>query len=206
MAKVSVYNMEGNEVGTMELSDAVFGVEVKENLVHQAVRLQLADNRQGTQKAKTRSEVSGGGRKPWRQKGTGHARQGSIRAPQWTGGGMVFAPVPREYSFKMNRKERQAAIKYVLTSKVQENKFLVLDELKFEGPKTKDMKKVLEALKVDDALVIVGKDSDNVVLSARNLADVATIAPESINVYDMLKHNTVIATKSSVASIEEVYA
>ena len=206
MAKVSVYNMEGNEVGTMELSDAVFGVEVKENLVHQAVRLQFADNRQGTQKAKTRSEVSGGGRKPWRQKGTGHARQGSIRAPQWTGGGTVFAPVPREYSFKMNRKEKQAALKSVLTSKVQENKFLVLDELKFEGPKTKDMKKVLDALKVEDALVIVGKDSDNVVLSARNLADVATIAPESINVYDILKHNTVIATKSSVASIEEVYA
>lgn len=206
MAKVSVYNMEGNEVGTMELSDAVFGVEIKENLVHQAVRLQLADNRQGTQKAKTRSEVSGGGRKPWRQKGTGHARQGSIRAPQWTGGGTVFAPVPREYSFKMNRKEKQAALKSVLTSKVQENKFLVLDELKFEGPKTKDMKKVLDALKVEDALVIVGKDSDNVVLSARNLADVATIAPESINVYDILKHNTVIATKSSVASIEEVYA
>ena len=206
MAKVSVYNMEGNEVGTMELSDAVFGVEIKENLVHQAVRLQLADNRQGTQKAKTRSEVSGGGRKPWRQKGTGHARQGSIRAPQWTGGGIVFAPTPREYGFKMNRKEKQAALKSVLTSKVQENKFLVLDELKFEGPKTKDMKKVLDALKVDDALVIVGKDSDNVVLSARNLADVATTAPESINVYDILKHNTVIATKSSVASIEEVYA
>ena len=206
MAKISVYNMEGNEVGTMELSDAVFGVEIKENLVHQAVRLQLADNRQGTQKAKTRSEVSGGGRKPWRQKGTGHARQGSIRAPQWTGGGIVFAPTPREYGFKMNRKEKQAALKSVLTSKVQENKFLVLDELKFEGPKTKDMKKVLDALKVDDALVIVGKDSDNVVLSARNLADVATTAPESINVYDILKHNTVIATKSSVASIEEVYA
>ena len=206
MAKVSVYNMEGNEVGTMELSDAVFGVEIKEHLVHQAVRLQLADNRQGTQKAKTRSEVSGGGRKPWRQKGTGHARQGSIRAPQWTGGGIVFAPTPREYSFKMNRKEKQAALKSVLTSKVQENKFLVLDELKFEGPKTKDMKKVLDALKVDDALVIVGKDSENVILSARNLADVATTAPESINVYDILKHNTVIATKSSVASIEEVYA
>ncbi len=206
MAKVSVYNMEGNEVGTMELSDAVFGVEIKENLVHQAVRLQLADNRQGTQKAKTRSEVSGGGKKPWRQKGTGHARQGSIRAPQWTGGGIVFAPTPREYSFKMNRKEKQAALKSVLTSKVQENKFLVLDELKFEGPKTKDMKKVLDALKVDDALVIIGKDSENVVLSARNLADVATTAPESINVYDILKHNTVIATKSSVASIEEVYA
>ena len=206
MANVSVYNMEGAEVGKMELSDAVFGVEIKENLVHQAVVLQLANNRQGTQKAKTRSEVRGGGRKPWRQKGTGHARQGSTRAPQWTGGGVVFAPTPRDYSFKMNRKEKQAALKSVLTSKVQENKFLVLDELKFEGPKTKDMKKVLEALKVDDALVIVGKDSDNVVLSARNLADVATIAPESINVYDMLKHNTVIATKSSVASIEEVYA
>lgn len=206
MAKVSVYNMEGNEVGTMELSDAVFGVEIKENLVHQAVRLQLADNRQGTQKAKTRGEVSGGGRKPWRQKGTGHARQGSIRAPQWTGGGIVFAPTPRDYSFKMNRKEKQAALKSVLTSKVQENKFLVLDELKFEGPKTKDMKKVLDALKVDDALVIIGKDSDNVVVSARNLPDVATTAPECINVYDILKHNTVIATKSSVASIEEVYA
>ena len=206
MAKVSVYNMEGNEVGTMELSDAVFGVEIKENLVHQAVRLQLADNRQGTQKAKTRGEVSGGGRKPWRQKGTGHARQGSIRAPQWTGGGIVFAPTPRDYSFKMNRKERQAALKSVLTSKVQENKFLVLDELKFEGPKTKDMKKVLDALKVDDALVIIGKDSDNVMVSARNLPDVATTAPECINVYDILKHNTVIVTKSSVASIEEVYA
>ncbi|MCR4751040.1 MAG: 50S ribosomal protein L4 [Eubacterium sp.] len=206
MAKVSVYNMEGNEVGTMELSDAVFGVEIKENLVHQAVRLQLADNRQGTQKAKTRGEVSGGGRKPWRQKGTGHARQGSIRAPQWTGGGIVFAPTPRDYSFKMNRKEKQAALKSVLTSKVRENKFLVLDELKFEGPKTKDMKKVLDALKVDDALVIIGKDSDNVVVSARNLPDVATTAPECINVYDILKHNTVIATKSSVASIEEVYA
>ena len=206
MAKVSVYNMEGNEVGTMELSDAVVGVEIKENLVHQAVRLQLADNRQGTQKAKTRSEVSGGGRKPWRQKGTGHARQGSIRAPQWTGGGTVFAPTPRDYSFKMNRKERQAALKSVLTSKVQENKFVVLDELKFENPKTKDMKKVLDALKVDNALVIVGKDSENVVLSARNLADVATAAPETINVYDMLKYNTIIATKSSVASIEEVYA
>lgn len=206
MAKVSVYNMEGNEVGTMELSDAVFGVEIKENLVHQAVRLQLADNRQGTQKAKTRGEVSGGGRKPWRQKGTGHARQGSIRAPQWTGGGIVFAPTPRDYSFKMNRKEKQAALKSVLTSKVQENKFLVLDELKFESPKTKDMKKVLDALKVDDALVIIGKDSDNVVVSARNLPDVATTAPECINVYDILKHNTVIVTKSSVASIEEVYA
>ena len=206
MAKVSVYNMEGNEVGTMELSDAVFGVEIKENLVHQAVRLQLADNRQGTQKAKTRSEVSGGGKKPWRQKGTGHARQGSIRAPQWTGGGIVFAPTPREYSVKMNRKEKQAALKSVLTSKVQENKFLVLDELKFEGPKTKDMKKVLDALQVDDALVIIGKDSDTVMVSARNLPDVATTAPECINVYDILKHNTVIATKSSVASIEEVYA
>ncbi len=206
MAKVSVYNMEGKEVGTMDLSDAVFGVEVKEHLVHQAVVRQLADRRQGTQKARTRSEVSGGGRKPWRQKGTGHARQGSIRAPQWTGGGIVFAPTPRDYSFKMNRKERQAALKSVLTSKVQDGRFLVLDELKFDGPKTKDMKKVLEALQVSDALVIVGKDSDNVVLSARNLAGVATTDPASINVYDMLRYSTVIATKSSVASIEEVYA
>lgn len=206
MAKVSVYNMEGNEVGTMELSDAVFGVEIKENLVHQAVRLQLADNRQGTQKAKTRAEVSGGGRKPWRQKGTGHARQGSIRAPQWKGGGIVFAPTPRDYSFKMNRKERQAALKSVLTSKVQENNFLVLEDLKFDVPKTKDMKKVLDALHVENALLIVGKDSDNVVLSARNLPDVASVAPETINVFDLLNHNTIIATKSSVASIEEVYA
>ena len=206
MAKVSVYNMEGKEVGTMDLSDAVFGVEINENLVHQAVIRQLADRRQGTQKAKTRSEVSGGGRKPWRQKGTGHARQGSIRAPQWKGGGTVFAPVPRDYSFKMNRKERQAALKSVLTSKVQDNKFLVLEELKFDAPKTKDMKKVLEALDASNVLLIVGKDSDNAVLSARNLADVATTAPECINVYDILKYDKVIATKSSVASIEEVYA
>nr|WP_027870587.1 50S ribosomal protein L4 [[Eubacterium] cellulosolvens] len=206
MANVSVYNMEGAEVGKMELSDAVFGVEIKENLVHQAVVLQLANNRQGTQKAKTRAEVRGGGRKPWRQKGTGHARQGSTRAPQWTGGGVVFAPTPRDYSFKMNRKEKQAALKSVLTSKVQENKFLVLDELKFDAPKTKEMKKVIDALKVENALVIVGKDSDNAVLSARNLAGVATASAETINVYDLLKYNTVIATKSSVAAIEEVYA
>jgi large subunit ribosomal protein L4 len=206
MANVSVYNMEGAEVGKMELSDAVFGVEVKENLVHQAVVLQLANNRQGTQKAKTRAEVRGGGRKPWRQKGTGHARQGSTRAPQWTGGGVVFAPTPRDYSFKMNKKERQAALKSVLTSKVQENKFLVLDELKFDAPKTKEMKKVIDALKVEKALVIVGKDSDNAVLSARNLEGVATASAETINVYDLLKYNTVIATKSSVAAIEEVYA
>ncbi len=206
MAKVSVYNMEGKEVDTMELSDAVFGVEIKENLVHRAVVLQLANNRQGTQKAKTRGEVSGGGRKPWRQKGTGHARQGSTRSPQWTGGGVVFAPTPRDYSFKMNKKERQAALKSVLTSKVQEDKFVVLDELKLGEIKTKEMQKVLDALKVDNALVIIGKDSENVVLSARNIPGVQTTAPESINVYDLLKYNTVIATKSSVASIEEVYA
>ncbi len=206
MANVSVYNMEGSEVGTLELSDAVFGAEINENLVHQAVVQYLANNRQGTQKAKTRSEVSGGGAKPWRQKGTGHARQGSTRAPQWTGGGMVFAPVPRDYSFKMNKKEKRAALKSVLTDKVQENKFLVLDELKFDAPKTKDMKKVLDALKVEKALIIVGKDSDNAVISARNLAGVATASPETINVFDLLKYNTVIATKSSVAAIEEVYA
>ena len=206
MANVSVLNMEGKEVGSMELNDAVFGVEINEHLVHQAVVLQLANNRQGTQKAKTRSEVSGGGRKPWRQKGTGHARQGSTRAPQWTGGGVVFAPVPRDYSFKMNKKEKRAALKSVLTSKVQENKFIVLDELKLAEVKTKEMKKVLDNLKVNNALVIIGDDSENVALSARNIAGVQTASVNTITVFDMLKYNTIIATKSSVASIEEVYA
>ena len=206
MANVSVLNMEGKEVGTIELNDAVFGVEVNEHLVHMAVVQQLANNRQGTQKAKTRSEVSGGGRKPWRQKGTGHARQGSTRAPQWTGGGVVFAPVPRDYSFKMNKKEKRAALKSVLTSKVQENKFIVLDELKLAEVKTKEMKKVLDNLKVNNALVIIGDDSENVALSARNIAGVQTASVNTINVFDMLKYNTIIATKSSVASIEEVYA
>ena len=206
MANVSVLNMEGKEVGSMELNDAVFGVEINEHLVHQAVVLQLANSRQGTQKAKTRSEVSGGGRKPWRQKGTGHARQGSTRAPQWTGGGVVFAPVPRDYSFKMNKKEKRAALKSVLTSKVQENKFIVLDELKLAEVKTKEMKKVLDNLKVNNALVIIGDDSENVALSARNIAGVQTASVNTINVFDMLKYNTIIATKSSVASIEEVYA
>ena len=206
MANVSVYNIEGKEVGSIELNDAVFGVEVNEHLVHMAVVNQLANNRQGTQKAKTRSEVSGGGRKPWRQKGTGHARQGSTRAPQWTGGGVVFAPVPRDYSFKMNKKEKRAALKSVLTSKVQENKFIVLDELKLAEVKTKEMKKVLDNLKVNNALVIIGDDSENVALSARNIAGVQTASVNTINVFDMLKYNTIIATKSSVASIEEVYA
>ena len=206
MANVSVLNMEGKEVGSMELNDAVFGVEINEHLVHQAVVLQLANNRQGTQKAKTRSEVSGGGRKPWRQKGTGHARQGSTRAPQWTGGGVVFAPVPRDYSFKMNKKEKRAALKSVLTSKVQENKFIVLDELKLAEVKTKEMKKVLDNLKVNNALVIIGDDSENVALSARNIAGVQTASVNTINVFDMLKYNTIIATKTSVASIEEGYA
>ena len=206
MANVSVYNIEGKEVDTIELNDAVFGVEVNEHLVHMAVVNQLANNRQGTQKAKTRSEVSGGGRKPWRQKGTGHARQGSTRAPQWTGGGVVFAPVPRDYSFKMNKKEKRAALKSVLTSKVQENKFIVLDELKLAEVKTKEMKKVLDNLKVNNALVIIGDDSENVALSARNIAGVQTASVNTINVFDMLKYNTIIATKSSVASIEEVYA
>ena len=206
MAKVSVYNIEGKEVDTIELNDAVFGVEVNEHLVHMAVVNQLANNRQGTQKAKTRSEVSGGGRKPWRQKGTGHARQGSTRSPQWTGGGVVFAPVPRDYSFKMNKKEKRLALKSVLTSKVQDNKFLVLDELKLAEIKTKEMKKVLDNLKVDKALVVVGDDCENVILSARNIPGVQTASVNSINVFDILKYNTVIATKSSVASIEEVYA
>lgn len=206
MANVAIYNMEGKEVGTMELNDAVFGVEINEHLVHLAAVGQLANKRQGTQKAKTRSEVSGGGRKPWRQKGTGHARQGSTRAPQWTGGGVVFAPVPRDYSFKMNKKEKRAALKSVLTSKVQENKFIVLDELKLAEVKTKEMKKVLDNLKVNNALVIIGDDSENVALSARNIAGVQTASVNTINVFDMLKYNTIIATKTSVASIEEVYA
>ena len=206
MANVSVYNMEGSEVGKMDLNDNVFAAKVNEHLMHMAVVLQLANKRQGTQKAKTRSEVRGGGRKPWRQKGTGHARQGSTRAPQWTGGGVVFAPVPRDYSFKMNKKEKRAALKSVLTSKVQENKFIVLDELKLAEVKTKEMKKVLDNLKVNNALVIIGDDSENVALSARNIAGVQTASVNTINVFDMLKYNTIIATKSSVASIEEVYA
>ena len=206
MAKVSVYNMEGNEVEQIELNDAVFGVEVNEHLVHQAVIAHLAAKRQGTQKAKTRSEVRGGGKKPWRQKGTGHARQGSIRAPQWKGGGVVFAPVPRDYAQKMNKKEKSLAINSVLTEKVAENNFLVLDELKFDEIKTKKMEDVLKNLKVDNALIIIGEDSENVYLSARNLSDAETIAPAGINVYDMLKYSTIIATKSSVAAIEEVYA
>ena len=206
MANVTVYNMEGNEVGTMELNDAVFGVEVNEHLVHLAVVRQLANKRQGTQKAKTRSEVSGGGRKPWRQKGTGHARQGSIRAPQWTGGGVVFAPVPRDYEVKMNKKERRAALKSALTSKVQDNKLVVVDSLTLAEAKTKEMQKVLTNLKADKALVITAADDQNVSISARNIADVQTATVNTMNVYDVMKHNTVVVTKDAVASIEEVYA
>ena len=206
MANVSVFNMEGNEVGTMELNDAIFGAKVNEHLVHLAVVSQLANKRQGTQKAKTRSEVSGGGRKPWRQKGTGHARQGSTRAPQWTGGGMVFAPVPRDYTIRLNKKEKRAALKSVLTSKVQENKFIVVDELKFDEIKTKAMKNVLANLKADKALVILNDNDQNVVLSARNIEGVETALTNSINVFDLLKHNTVVVTKAAVETIEEVYA
>ena len=206
MAKVSVYNMEGKEVGTIELNDAVFGVEVNEHLVHMAVVQQLANNRQGTQKAKTRSEVSGGGRKPWRQKGTGHARQGSTRAPQWTGGGVVFAPVPRDYSFKMNKREKRAALKSALTSRVEENKFIVIDEINFEEAKTKNFANILKNLDVSKALVVLEDDNKNAELSARNIADVKTAKTNTINVYDILKYNTVITTKAVVAKIEEVYA
>ena len=206
MANVAVYNMEGNEVGTLELNDAVFGVEVNEHLVHLAVVQQLANNRQGTQKAKTRAEVSGGGRKPWRQKGTGHARQGSTRAPQWTGGGTVFAPVPRDYSFKMNKKEKRAALKSALTSRVQENKLIVLDELKLDAIKTKNFQKVLDNLKVSKALVVLNDNDQNVVLSARNIPEVKTAQINTLNVFDVLKYNTVVVTKAAVASIEEVYA
>ena len=207
MANVSVYNMEGSEVSKMDLNDKVFAVNVNEHLIHMAVTLQLANKRQGTQKAKTRSEVRGGGKKPWKQKGTGHARQGSIRAPQWKGGGVVFAPVPRDYSFNMNKKEKANAMKSALTSRVNEDKFLVMDSLKFDEIKTKKMVSVLDALKVKKALVILdGEDNANVALSARNIEGVKAITTNTINVYDILKYETVIITKSAVSKIEEVYA
>ena len=206
MAKVAVYNMEGKEVGSMDLNAAVFGVEVNEHLVHMAVLQQLANNRQGTQKAKTRSEVRGGGRKPWRQKGTGHARQGSIRAPQWKGGGVVFAPVPRDYSFKLNKKEKRAALKSVLTSRVQENKFIVVDELKMDEIKTKTFKGVLDNLNAEKALVVLNDMDANVIASAKNIPTVKTTQTNELNVFDVLKYNTVVVTKDAVATIEEVYA
>ena len=205
MAKVAVYNMEGKEVGSMDLNDAVFGVEVNEHLVHMAVLQQLANNRQGTQKAKTRSEVRGGGRKPWRQKGTGHARQGSIRAPQWKGGGVVFAPVPRDYSFKLNKKEKRAALKSVLTSRVQENKFIVVDELKMDEIKTKTFKGVLDNLNAEKALVVLNDMDANVIASAKNIPTVKTTQTNELNVFDVLKYNTVVVTKDAVATIENVW-
>ncbi|MDD6662349.1 MAG: 50S ribosomal protein L4 [Lachnospiraceae bacterium] len=206
MANVAIYNMEGKEVGTMELNDAVFGVEINEHLVHLAAVSQLANKRQGTQKAKTRSEVSGGGRKPWRQKGTGHARQGSTRAPQWTGGGVVFAPVPRDYTVKMNKKEKRAALKSALTSRVQESKLVVVDELKFDEIKTKKMQGVLNALNVKKALIVLKDNDQNVLLSARNIADVRTVLTSTLSVFDILKYDTVVVTKAAVENIEEVYA
>ena len=206
MANVSLYNMKGKEVGTIELNDAIFGVEVNEHLVHMAVVQQLANNRQGTQKAKTRSEVSGGGRKPWRQKGTGHARQGSIRAPQWKGGGVVFAPVPRDYSFKLNKKEKRAALKSALTDKVQSGNIVVVDELKFDEIKTKSFAEVMKNLKVESGIVVIAENDNNVVLSARNMANVNTTLVGTINVYDILNAKTLVLTKDAVEKIEEVYA
>ena len=206
MASVSVYNKEGKEVEKLELNDSVFAAPVNEHLVHRAVVLQLANKRQGTQKAKTRSEVRGGGRKPWRQKGTGHARQGSIRAPQWTDGGVVFAPVPRDYSFKMNKKEKAAAMKSVLTTKLNEEKLIVVDALDFEAPKTKEMKAVLDNLKVAKALVVVDEAAANAILSTNNLKEARGVYSNSISVYDILKYDTVVVTKSAVKAIEEVYA
>ena len=206
MSNVSVYNMEGKEVGTMELNDAVFGVEVNEHLVHMAVVAQLANKRQGTQKAKTRSEVSGGGRKPWRQKGTGHARQGSIRAPQWKGGGVVFAPTPRDYTIKLNKKEKRLALKSALTSRVLENKLIVVENLQMDEIKTKKFAEVLNNLKVDKALVVLDDNNKNVMLSARNIPNVRTAVTNTINVYDILKYNTLVLAKDVVAKIEEVYA
>ena len=206
MANVSVFNMEGKEVGTIELNDAVFGVEINEHLVHMAVVQQLANNRQGTQKAKTRAEVSGGGRKPWRQKGTGHARQGSIRAPQWKGGGIVFAPVPRDYSFKMNKKEKRAALKSALTDKVQSGNLIVVDELAFDEIKTKRFVQVMQNLKVVKGLVVLAENDENVYMSARNVADTNTALVNTINVYDILSAKTLVLTKGAVEKIEEVYA
>ena len=206
MANVSVYNIEGKEVGSIELNDAVFGVEVNEHLVHMAVVNQLANNRQGTQSAKTRSEVSGGGRKPWRQKGTGHARQGSTRAPQWTGGGIVFAPKPRDYSFKMNKKEKKIALLSALTSKVADNKIVVLDEFKLDEIKTKKFAEVMNNLKVENALVVLEGENKNVVLSGRNIPSVKVTATNEINTYDVLKYTTLVVTKAAVEKLEEVYA
>lgn len=206
MASVAVYNVEGKEVEKLELNDSVFGVEINEHLVHMAVVNQLANNRQGTQSAKTRSEVSGGGRKPWRQKGTGHARQGSTRSPQWTGGGVVFAPKPREYSFKMNKKEKQLALKSALTSKVQDGKLVVVDAFNMDEIKTKRFVEILKNLKVEDAFVVTKDVEKNVVLSANNLPEVKTAASNEINVYDILKYGTLVMTKDAVAAVEEVYA
>ena len=206
MATVSVYNMEGQEVGTIELNDSIFAANINEHLVHMSVVNQLANNRQGTQSAKTRSEVSGGGKKPWRQKGTGHARQGSTRAPQWTGGGIVFAPKPRDYSFKLNKKEKRAALKSVLTSKVNDKKLIVLDELKFDEIKTKKMVAVLDSLKVSKALVVLNDNDATVVKSASNIPNVKTALTNTINVYDILKYDTLVVTKDAIATIEEVYA
>ena len=206
MSKVSVYNMEGQQVGDIELNDAVFGVEVNEHLVHMAVLSQLANKRQGTQSARTRSEVSGGGRKPWKQKGTGHARQGSTRAPQWTGGGVVFAPKPRDYSFKLNKKERRIALKSALTSRVQENKFIVVDAIKLDEIKTKKFAEALNSLNVKKALVVLNDNDQNVVMSAKNIPTVKTALTNTINVFDILKYDTVVIDKAAVATIEEVYA
>jgi len=206
MANVSVYNIEGKEVGTIDLSDAIFGVDVNEHLMHMAVVAQLANKRQGTQKAKTRAEVRGGGRKPWRQKGTGHARQGSTRSPQWTGGGVVFAPTPRDYSIKLNKKEKRAALKSALTSRVEDKKFLVIDEINLDEIKTKNFQAMLNNLEVAKALVVLEDGNKNAELSARNIVNVKTARSNTINVYDILKYNTVIATKAAVANIEEVYA
>ena len=206
MAKVAVYNMEGKEVDSIELNDSIFGVEINEHLVHMAVLQQLANNRQGTQKAKTRSEVRGGGRKPWRQKGTGHARQGSTRSPQWTGGGVVFAPTPRDYSFKLNKKEKRAALKSALTSRVVENKFVVVDELKLDEIKTKKFVEVLKNLNVEKALVVLNDMDEKVIASVANIPTVKTTQTNELNVFDVLKYDTVVVTKAAVATIEEVYA
>jgi len=206
MANASVYNMGGQEVGTIELADSVFAAEIKENLVHLAVVQHLAACRQGTQKAKTRSEVSGGGRKPWRQKGTGHARQGSTRAPQWTHGGVVFAPTPRSYKIKMNAKEKKAAYRSVFTSKLNDGDLIVLDSLTVDAPKTKDMVKMLSNLNAEKAYVVVDGSDRDLFLSARNLQEMKLATSGAVSLYDILKYKKLILTKDAVKTIEEVFA
>ena len=206
MAKVSIYNIDGKVIGDMEINDNIFNVEINEHLLHKAIVTNLANKRQGTQKQKTRAEVRGGGRKPWKQKGTGHARQGSIRAPQWKGGGVVFAATPRDYSMDMNKKEKRIALKSALTNCVKDNNFIIVDEIKFDEIKTKKFKNILDNLKLEKAVVVLDTNDKNVIYSARNIENVKTAGVNELNVYDIMKYEKMLITKNAVKNIEEVYA